>query len=168
MIPILNSFLVSRNQSVSLMASELLSKIEKKIVSELFTYENDEYMINELLNNAPIRCEDVNHILKELEVEKSIPEELPNVILQVNSNIVDTNHKKLFPFDSKQTTLLFKGYLFNEEMDCTEKLQNGFYCNEFYQKTYNKFNNLDQGLAWKRKKVCKKLLNILRILVINN
>jgi hypothetical protein len=114
---------------------------------------------------------------------------LPKVYLKVNTNIVNNNSagrinttssnnvsecneskfldkKNVVPFDSKQTSLLFKGFLFNEELqDCTEKLQKGLYCDDFYQNTYNKYNNLEQRLAWKRKKVCKKLLHILKILV---
>jgi hypothetical protein len=236
---------VSRNQAVSLKASELLTLMEKKILSELFDGEGDEELFKSILSAAPKVQESIEEIFRLMNNSNSenvlmvVPTKrlsnssvskklmnldfnssstnnnivnstlinenkkikaainkltkqssggsmlssklkntiLPNVILKVNTNIVNnmntnsnnseiSRKSSLFPFDSKQTSLLFKGYLFNEELqDCTESLQKGTYCHEFYENTYNKYNNLEQRLAWKRKKVCKKLLHILKILV---
>jgi hypothetical protein len=230
LIPILNSFLVNKNQSVSLKATDLLNLMEKKILAELFECEGDGEVFSGIMSSAPkgidgveydimkhlkgdtiesgtisnmipttasfksIKRHDVvqaenkkplipsitNSPLKPMAKRKKVLKRqrlLPNVYLKVNTNIVNNNgssienlssmsKQSLVPFDNKQTNLLFKGYLFNEELqDCTEKLQKGLFCDEFYQNTYNKFNNLEQRLAWKRKKVCKKLLHILKVLV---
>jgi hypothetical protein len=211
LIPILNSFLVNKNQAVSLKATDLLNLMEKKILSELFECEGDTLIFNCILNSAPkvldgIDQDIVRHLTKgEIILPlKTIPDKkvpltdysdnvpifkerknyskeprakkvLPNVYLKVNTNIINNSNtsndnlslrQNLIPFDSNQINLLFKGYLFKEELqDCSEKLQKGLYCNDFYQNTYNKFNNLNQRLAWKRKKVCKKLLHILKALV---
>ena len=53
LIPILRSFLVSRNQGVSLKATELLNLMEKKILSELFECEGDQELFTSILNSAP-------------------------------------------------------------------------------------------------------------------
>jgi hypothetical protein len=121
-----------------------------------------------------------SHIPKKIRKLKEKNKRLPNVYLKVNTNIVSnnidssikdstgsSNKTSLYPFNSKQTNLLFKGYFYNEEPQeiCKEKLQKGLYCDDFYQNTYNKVNNLDQHLGCKRRKVCKKLFHILKILV---
>jgi hypothetical protein len=206
LIPILNSFLVNRNQAISIKATELLNLIEKKVVCELFEGEGDRTaVLQEVFNNALKSLNGLDKEILDLLCKKEVIKEsnthdwtpdinseviirkkirklkernlIPDVYLKVNTNIVNNNNDtcsdkeslskaSLIPFDSKQTSLLFKGYLYNEELqDCTEKVQTGQYCDEFYQKTYSKFNNLEQRLAWKRKKVCKKLFNILKILV---
>ena len=156
---------------ISLRSSELLALIEKKIISELFDCEGDRRILENILSNAPTKCDNISEILKELDTERSDDSEdtMPNVFVQVNTNIIEKDRstkQSLFPFDENQMKQLFKGYLFNDEKDCREKLKNGSLCDEFYNKTYNKYNNLTQSLAWKRRKVCKKLLNILRIIVI--
>ncbi len=148
----------------------MLSLIEKKIISELFECEGDKRVIDFIFSKAPKKSENLWDLLKELDNEKSDESEdiMPNVFVQVNTNIIekDSNIKKsLFPLDEEQMTHLFKGYLFNDEKNFREKLRNGSFCDEFFKKTYNKYNNLTQNLAWKRKKVCKKLLNILKVLV---
>ncbi len=171
MIPLLNSFLLSKSQQISIRSAELLSLIEKKIISELFECEGDKRMLENILSHAPIRQENIKDALRDIDNEKSDESEdlMPNVYVQVNTNIIEKDNsirKSLFPFDEEQMTHLFKGYLFNEEKDCKDKLRDGSICDEFFKKTYNKYNNLAQNLAWKRKKVCKKLFNILKVLVI--
>ncbi len=151
-------------------SSELLTLIEKKTLSELFECEGDKKSIDSIFSRAPTKCENIKEILKELDTEKSDDSEvsMPNVYFQVNTNIIDkdkSTKQSLFPIDENQMTQLFKGFLFNDVNDCREKLKNGSLCDEFFKKTYNKYNNLTQNLAWKRRKVCKKLFNILKILV---
>jgi hypothetical protein len=67
---------------------------------------------------------------------------------------------------------LFKGILFNDEFEevCKTRLQNCFYSEHFFNCIYDKYNNLSNNLAIKRKKLCLKLLNIFKLIVkyINN
>lgn len=70
---------------------------------------------------------------------------------------------KLCPINGRQINQLFKG-LFCDDID-SDKLFNGQYWNDFYENTYSKYNNLDHRQANKRKKVCKKLFHIMKILV---
>ncbi len=163
LIPILNSFMISRNQVLSCKSTELLTIIEKKIVSELFEFEQDKHMIDELLLNAPSSLEDRKFMFSLN--KKAEPEILKKEESSISMEIEDSIHHsaKLMPMNGKQVKLLFKD-LFDEDLDF-DKLLNGHCWDEFYEKTYSKFNNLEPKQASKRKKVCKKLLQILKILV---
>ena len=80
------------------------------------------------------------------------------------------NKKQLAPFNDSQIKLLFKDFISDDLMDNSHldfcyKLENGIYHEEFYQSVYNKYNGLTESLAHKRKHVCLKLLNILKLIV---
>jgi hypothetical protein len=157
--------MISRNQVVSCKSTELLTMIEKKVVSELFEFEQDEHMIDELLLNAPKSLEDRKFMFslnKKAEPE-ILKKEESSISMEIDVHSIH-HSAKLMPMNGKQVKLLFKD-LFDEDIDF-DKLLNGHCWDEFYKKTYSKFNNLEPKQASKRKKVCKKLLQILKILVI--
>jgi hypothetical protein len=106
------------------------------------------------------------------------------------------NKKKLVPIDSYQLQFLFNDFIDKENQDSFEfsksnsnisftsqnllkintinnknidfkqKLNSGIYGDNFYSSVYNKYNGLSESLANKRKHVCLKLLNILKLLVL--
>ena len=74
--------------------------------------------------------------------------------------------------DSFQMKFLFKDFIQEDVTDSSstssdfkDKLKDGIYSENFYQNVYNKYNGLSESLANKRKHVCLKLLNILRLIV---
>ncbi len=85
-----------------------------------------------------------------------------------SSSLIALNKNKLPSLDDGQIRLLFKDFISDDHMDNSHfrfKLQNGIYGHEFYQNVYNKYNGLSESLANKRKHVCLKLLNILKLIV---
>jgi hypothetical protein len=97
-----------------------------------------------------------------------------NINFNINSNAGynKINRKRcesMKSLNSEEINFLFKGYLCDDSISCEanfkEKLQSGEYSNNFYQNVYSKYNGLDKELANKRKHVCLKLLNILKLIV---
>ncbi len=94
-----------------------------------------------------------------------------------NISFNSVNKKKLPQLDSFQMKFLFKDFIedniqnINAESesdslnDFKEQLKHGVYCENFYQNVYCKYNGLSQSHANKRKHVCLKLLNILKLIV---
>jgi hypothetical protein len=76
--------------------------------------------------------------------------------------VINSNLK----FDFSELKLLFKDYI-DEDYEILElnEILNSFHIKYFYQNIYNKYNGLSESLANKRKKVCLKLLNIMKIIV---
>jgi hypothetical protein len=83
------------------------------------------------------------------------------------------NKKNIPQLDSFQMKLLFKDFITDENVstesgsmcDFKDQLKDGVYCEHFYQNVYCKYNGLSESLANKRKHVCLKLLNILKLIV---
>jgi hypothetical protein len=75
--------------------------------------------------------------------------------------------KKFSPLDSNQIRFLFKGFFGEDEenLNIEEKQSSGIYSKNFYKNVYNKYNGLTESVACKRKHVCIKLLQILKLFV---
>ena len=91
---------------------------------------------------------------------------LPEKSFFKHKKIIVYNKKKISPLDPNQIRFLFKGF-FGEDDDCFnfEELNGGLYSNKFYKNVYNKHNGLTESVATKRKYVCMKLLQILKLFV---
>jgi hypothetical protein len=77
------------------------------------------------------------------------------------------NKTSFSPLDSNQIRFLFKGFIGEEDdnFNFEEKLSSGIYSMNFYKNIYTKYNGLTETLACKRKHVCIKLLQILKLFV---
>jgi hypothetical protein len=91
---------------------------------------------------------------------------MPSESFFKNKKITVFNKKRISPLDPNQIRFLFKGF-FGEDDDCFnfEELNDGLYSKKFYKNVYNKYNGLTESLATKRKHVCIKLLQILKLFV---
>jgi hypothetical protein len=118
----------------------------------------------------------INTFIPKKEFDNQIKKEQKNFSIPKNTNkstsmlnpLIAINKNKLPSLDDGQIRLLFKDFITDDMMDNSHfrcKLQNGIYGQEFYQTVYNKYNGLSESLANKRKHVCLKLLNILKLIV---
>ncbi len=82
-----------------------------------------------------------------------------------NEKVLINNKRKFSPLDPNQIRFLFKGFI-GEDEEIEEKLSGGIYSRNFYKNIYTKYNGLTETLAFKRKHVCIKLLQILKLFVI--
>lgn len=223
----LNSLSLSKNEIISIKATDIFSLIKEKVITEVFGFKNLDDNFNQLDYSENINIisllKDLNNITdtKLSQLEKATKKDLNSLQterldLSSNAKVPSTSHlsnmsiesgpsgcakivnfrtcievsdfkkkprrvdkksknsenlgrkRKLLPFNVSQMCYLFKGILFNDELpeNCKEKLQNCYYSEHFFNCIYNKNNNLTKFLASKRRKLCLKLLNIFKIIVL--
>jgi hypothetical protein len=135
--------------------------------SDLFVHEKERCNFSDNLKicNKTVSCDSIMTLN---------PNNLNNSKIKFNENHgykdkkdLIYNKKKFSPLDSNQIWFLFRGFFVEDEeiLNIEDRPINGFYTNSFFKNVYNKNNGLSERLACKRKHVCIKLLQILKIFV---
>ncbi len=162
LVPTLNTLLVSRNQEISCVSSVLLEKIEKKIISELFDCENDDEQLKQLFDSTVI-LEDKSFLNDLVVYENKVENSIEVIDILEEKNAKQIRHRKLTQLNLDDICKLFDGFTpnkieYEDLIDCQ-------FCKDFFNEVYNKYNKLDIKIGRKRKKICRKLLKILKIIV---
>lgn len=126
--------------------------------------------LNRRTSTTSITKNNFTHPPKQIKYKNHTPPKSKNETSQIKMSAL--NKKKVPAIDSYQVKLLLKDFINLDDpeqqidMNNEESNQNlTIYSENFYQNVYNKYNGLSESLANKRKHVCLKLLNILKLLV---
>jgi len=134
---------------------------------------NYNYYPNELKEDMTANKKPHSHEVKFSKFKSPITDNNSVIVDYYDSNnsnfnrFRSVNKQKIPVISSYQMKLLFGEYIIDddENSDFKETLNTGAYSENFYQNVYNKYNGLSKSLAIKRKNVCLKLLNILKLIV---
>ena len=160
-VPILNSLLYNKYDDIVDKSNEILFYIIQRVIDEIFLI--DEPELNELEEN--IKYLDINLIHKE--IIKLFPDKeqkyLRTKIKKIHENKTNQDISLVKNNSSENLNLindLFEKFI-NQE-DLNEKSEINLMIKDFYNNIYNKNNNLNNKNAILRKKICIKLLHLLK------
>ena len=165
-IPILNSLLYNKNESVVEKSSEIIPIIVQKIIQEMFTFENQELcQLYDNLEGIDIQQlkQDIFFFLSK-NSEKKIKRNQKNKMKKIRklSNNSFSNENKN---EIENTNLIFINETFNkfindENNEFSNELNS--ILNDFFENIYNKNNNLNIKNYNIRKQFCVKMFKILK------
>ena len=160
-VPILNSLLYNKYDDIVDKSNEILFYIIQRVIDEIFLI--DEPELNELEEN--IKYLDINLIHKE--IIKLFPDKeqkyLRTKSKKIHENKINQDISLVKNNSSENLNLindLFEKFI-NQE-DLNEKSEINLMIKDFYNNIYNKNNNLNNKNAILRKKICIKLLHLLK------
>lgn len=163
-----NKYLENNSLDISRRKRNLIkSKSFERDPIDLLVHENERCNLSDNLKicNKTVSCDSIMTLNLN---------NLNNSEIKFNENKVFKDKKDLIyskknfsPLDSNQIRFLFKGFFGeNEEnLNIEDRLINRFSSDNFFKNVYNKYNGLTERLACKRKHVCIKLLQILKLFV---
>ena len=160
-VPILNSLLYNKYDDIVDKSNEILFYIIQRVIDEIFLI--DEPELNELEEN--IKYLDINLIHKE--IIKLFPDKeqkyLRTKIKKIHENKINQDISLVKNNSSENLTLindLFEKFINQDDLNAKSEIN--LMIKDFYNNIYNKNNNLNNKNAILRKKICIKLLHLLK------
>ena len=159
-IPVLLTFTNHRDDNILGKSTEILSDLTQKILSEIFNFDNMENIVK---NYEHIDLEEVENNIDYLLCEKSLNNVKDFEQRKINNkNITKIEERKNYKIDDENVKFIYDNLskIINSDIKIINDYQKIY--DEFFSKTYNKFNGLDMKLAKKRKIVCQTLYHLLK------
>ena len=160
-VPILNSLLYNKYDDIVDKSNEILFYIIQRVIDEIFLIEEPE--LNKLEEN--IKYLDINLIHKE--IIKLFPDKeqkyLRTKIKKIHENKINQDISLVKNNSSENLTLineLFEKFINQDDLNAKSEIN--LMIKDFYNNIYNKNNNLNNKNAILRKKICIKLLYLLK------
>ena len=160
-VPILNSLLYNKYDDIVDKSNEILFYIIQRVIDEIFLIEEPE--LNKLEEN--IKYLDINLIHKE--IIKLFPDKeqksLRTKIKKIHENKINQDISLVKNNSSENLTLineLFEKFINQDDLNAKSEIN--LMIKDFYNNIYNKNNNLNNKNAILRKKICIKLLHLLK------
>jgi hypothetical protein len=159
-IPVLMTFTSHKDDNILEKSCDILSNLTQKILSEIFNFDN---MENIEKNYDNIDLEEVENNIENLLCEKSLNNVKDFDSRKINNkNNTKIEERKNCKIDDENVRFIYDNFL--KIVNSDKKTINDYkkIYDEFFSKTYNKYNNLDKNLAKKRKIVCQTLYHLLK------
>ena len=159
-IPVLMTFTSHKDDNILEKSCDILSNLTQKILSEIFNFDN---MENIEKNYDNIDLEEVENNIENLLCEKTLNNVKDFDSRKINNkNITKIEERKNCKIDDENVRFIYDNFL--KIVNSDKKTINDYkkIYDEFFSKTYNKYNNLDKNLAKKRKIVCQILYHLLK------
>ena len=159
-IPVLMSFTNNRDDNILGKSCDILFNLKQKILSEIFNFDD---MENIEKNYDNIDLEEVENNIENLLCEKSLNNVKDFDSRKINNkNNTKIEERKNCKIDDENVRFIYDNFL--KIVNSDKKTINDYkkIYDEFFSKTYNKYNNLDKNLAKKRKIVCQTLYHLLK------
>ena len=159
-IPVLMTFTSHKDDNILEKSCDILSNLTQKILSEIFNFDN---MENIEKNYDNIDLEEVENNIENLLCEKSLNNVKDFDSRKINNkNNPKIEERKNCKIDDENVRFIYDNFL--KIVNSDKKTINDYkkIYDEFFSKTYNKYNNLDKNLAKKRKIVCQTLYHLLK------
>ena len=159
-IPVLMSFTNNRDDNILGKSCDILFNLKQKILSEIFNFDD---MENIEKNYDNIDLEEVENNIENLLCEKTLNNVKDFDSRKINNkNITKIEERKNCKIDDENVRFIYDNFL--KIVNSDKKTINDYkkIYDEFFSKTYNKYNNLDKNLAKKRKIVCQTLYHLLK------
>ena len=159
-IPVLMTFTSHKDDNILEKSCDILSNLTQKILSEIFNFDN---MENIEKNYDNIDLEEVENNIENLLCEKTLNNVKDFDSRKINNkNITKIEERKNCKIDDENVRFIYDNFL--KIVNSDKKTINDYkkIYDEFFSKTYNKYNNLDKNLAKKRKIVCQTLYHLLK------
>jgi hypothetical protein len=159
-IPVLMSFTNNRDDNILGKSCDILFNLKQKILSEIFNFDD---MENIEKNYDNIDLEEVENNIENLLCEKTLNNIKDFDSRKINNkNITKIEERKNCKIDDENVRFIYDNFL--KIVNSDKKTINDYkkIYDEFFSKTYNKYNNLDKNLAKKRKIVCQTLYHLLK------
>ena len=159
-IPVLMTFTSHKDDNILEKSCDILSNLTQKILSEIFNFDN---MENIEKNYDNIDLEEVENNIENLLCEKSLNNVKDFDSRKINNkNNTKIEERKNCKIDDENVRFIYDNFL--KIVNSDKKTINDYkkIYDEFFSKTYNKYNNLDKNLAKKRKIVCQILYHLLK------
>ena len=148
-IPVLMTFTSHKDDNILEKSCDILSNLTQKILSEIFNFDN---MENIEKNYDNIDLEEVENNIENLLCEKSLNNVKDFDSRKINNkNNTKIEERKNCKIDDENVRFIYDNFL--KIVNSDKKTINDYkkIYDEFFSKTYNKYNNLDKNLAKKRK-----------------
>jgi hypothetical protein len=159
-IPVLMSFTNNRDDNILGKSCDILFNLKQKILSEIFNFDD---MENIEKNYDNIDLEEVENNIENLLCEKTLNNVKDFDSRKINNkNNTKIEERKNCKIDDENVRFIYDNFL--KIVNSDKKTINDYkkIYDEFFSKTYNKYNNLDKNLAKKRKIVCQTLYHLLK------
>jgi len=159
-IPVLLTFTNHRDDNILGKSTEILSDLTQKILSEIFNFDNMENIVK---NYEHIDLEEVENNIDFLLCEKSLNNVKDFEQRKINNkNITKIEERKNYKIDDENVKFIYDNLskIINSDIKIINDYQKIY--DEFFSKTYNKYNDLDMKLAKKRKIVCQTLYHLFK------
>jgi len=159
-IPVLLTFTNHRDDNILGKSTEILSDLTQKILSEIFNFDNMENIVK---NYEHIDLEEVENNIDFLLCEKSLNNVKDFEQRKINNkNITKIEERKNYKIDDENVKFIYDNLskIINSDIKIINDYQKIY--DEFFSKTYNKYNDLDIKLAKKRKIVCQTLYHLFK------
>lgn len=159
-IPVLLTFTNHRDDNILGKSTEILSDLTQKILSEIFNFDNLENVVK---NYEHIDLEEVENNIDYILCEKSLNNVKDFDQRKINNkNITKIEEKKNCKIDDENVKFIYDNLpkIINSDIKIINDYQKIY--DEFFSKTYNKYNGLDINLAKKRKIVCQALYHLFK------